>query len=448
MLMNLALAQTIVGCLRMRGETGRCTQRLRSFDLRDWTRTLRWLDLSGLALYLWRHLKDSQATDVVPFPIRDRLEQNHRENQVRVIDATKEFAILNGLWEQAAARFAVLKGFAMIPDYCWDATLRTQYDHDYLLEARSLPAAVAALRSAGYRRKNPHERHPLAFIRSQHSAQIPLGKVNFYSPHLARPVELHTRLWEANDEGIEIALAEGALDRACLRVWGGLTFPALDDADALVFQVLHAFRHVLRNWCRLSIFLEIARFLEMRLSDTEFWEQFRNRIEGRQWLPASAGVVFSLASNLFAVPVPRSAGPFTVEAMTPAMIWWVEKFGKKSALRNFQGSKHSLFLHREFIDDSSVWRGVRRRRLFPFAQVPHVLKLRVGGRTLPLRVAWAQGIHVARRARFHIAAALRYALAYPGWYRRFGPHTEAAFPRRGPLKQHAGLGSAVRVIEE
>ena len=446
--MNLFLAQAVVDCLRMRGETEHCAQRLRSFDLRDWKRTLHWLDLSGLALYFWQHLKNSEMTGVVPLPIRDRLERNQEENQERVAGAAEELALLNRLWEQAGVRSAVLKGFAMVPDYCLNVGLRTQYDHDYFLDARSLPAAEAALRSAGYLRQNSHESHPLAFVRHRHSAPLPLGKVNFYSPRLLRSVELHTRLWEANDEGIGIAPAEGALDRACLRHWKGTTFLTLDDADALVFQVLHAFRHVLRNWCRLSIFLEIARFLETRSVDTEFWERFRSRVEGRQGLPASAGVVLSLASELFAVPVPGPVSPFTVEAMTPAMIWWIEKFGKDSALRNFQGNKHSLFLHRGFIDDPSLWREVRRRRLFPFAQVPRALKIRAGGHTLAPSVAWAQGIHRVRRTRFHIAAALRYALAYPGWYRRFGPHTQGALPRREPLKQFVGPGPAVRAIEE
>ncbi len=446
--MNLALAQAIVNCLRTPREAPRPALLLERFVLRDWERMFRWLDLSGLALYLWQRLKDSEATNAVPLAIRVRLERNQMENKARVADAAKEFATLNKLWEESGVRFAALKGFAMIPDYCQDAALRTQYDHDYLLDAESLPAAEAALHSAGYVRKNPHEEHPLAFFRPHHAAPMPAGPVNFYSPRLPRPVELHTRLWEANDERIEIAPSEGALGRARLRNWNGACFAALDDADALVFQVLHAFRHVLRNWCRLSIFLEIARFLERRSSDTEFWEQFRDRIENRGWLPEAAGGVFSLASNLFAVPVPNLAGPFTVDAMTPAMILWIGEYGKSSALRNFQGNKHSLFLHREFVDDLSAWREVRRRRLFPFVQIPRALKLRAPGRVFPLKATWMQGIHLVRRTKFHITAALSYALAYPVWRRRLRSPGETTSARKRVEKDFVGPAKAVRLPEE
>ena len=427
--MNLALAQAVVDCLKTPHMTPRCSTLLEPFTLGDWERTLHWLDLTGLALYLWRRLGDSLATNAVPPAVRVRLERNQMQNKARVADAAREFSTLNKLWEQSGVRFAALKGFAMIPDYCEDAALRTQYDHDYLLDAESLPAAVAALQSAGYVRKNPHERHPLAFSLPSHPAPVLTGSIDFYSRRLPRPIELHTRLWEASNERIEIAPYEGALDRACLRSLDGAPFAVLNDTDALVFQVLHAFRHVLRNWCRLSIFLEIARFLERRSTDIEFWERFRNRIENRRWLPEASGVVFSLASNLFAVPVPRPAGPCTLEAMTPAMIAWIEDYGNASALRNFQGNKHSLLLHREFVDDLSAWREVRRQRLFPFAQIPRALRLRSARRGFPLNAAWTQGMHLVRRAKFHLTAALSYALANVAWCRRFGSPAETGTPR-------------------
>ncbi len=445
--MNRALAQAIVACLGSAPESRPPARLLQPFNLRDWERALRWLDLSGLALYFWRRLKDSGTTDAIPLPVRLRLERNLSDNQQRVADAAKEFFALNKLWEQAGARFAALKGFALVPDYCREAALRTQYDHDYLLDTRSIPAAEAALRSAGYGRKNPHESHPLAFTRSHFPAPPPTGPFDFYARGLPRAVELHTRLWEAADERIDIPGFESALNRVRRRQWGGEFFPALDDTDALVFQTLHAFRHILRNWCRLSIFLEIARFLERRAADLDFWERYRSRVENQPWLPQVSGVVLSLASNLFSVPLPEPARPMTSETLTPAMSRWIERYGGKSALGNFQGNKYSLFLHREFIKDAAAWREVRRRRLWPLAQVRRALVLRPSGTSSFCKAAWMQGIHVARRVSFHLTAAIGYALAWPFWSRRIGSHAGPS-PSQRAKRGFGGPVMAVRYPKE
>src|SRR5262249_20833935 len=154
-------------------------------------------------------------------------------------------------------------------------------------------------------------------------------------------------------------------EHAVRRRWNEIEYMGLGDEDALVFQVLHAFRHILRNWCRLSVFLEIAWSLNRRSSDSLFWTRFAYRINQLRWVPEATMVVFTLAKHLFGAPIPEEIKKQLTPARYPVLALWTERYGRRSALANFRNDKNTLFLHREFVEDSAAWAGIRRRRLFP-----------------------------------------------------------------------------------
>ncbi len=415
--MKRVLAQEIVGCLRVSGSPDANVARLRTFTRADWELALPWLDSSGLALYFWHHQKEIGADSVLPPEIKSRLARNLKDNHARVAQMAEECGLLNRFFEDAGVDYALLKGFAMIPDYCPGASLRTQYDYDYLVRPRSLRRADQALRAAGYLRKDHKEEYPALYFQPAHPPLLSLRQDDLYSAHLCRSVELHVKLWEGEREQICFALPEDLLDRAFMRTSHGLRFFALADEDALIFQVLHTLRHILNNWCRLSIFYEIAHFLQNRSSDHVLWERFRARIEDRPGLPLAAGVVFSLTASLFGVEIPAAIKSWTTQALTPALALWVERYGRDSALENFRGDKFSLFLHREFVQDLSAWRDIRRRRLFPFQRPHRAVRASSQRFSSRLTAAWKQRVYAFRRVRFHLGAALRYAWELPRWQR-------------------------------
>ncbi|MBZ5514403.1 MAG: nucleotidyltransferase family protein [Acidobacteriia bacterium] len=415
--MNRALAETIVQCLSVARDPTPALFRLGRFSERDWVRTREWLDLSGLALHLCQRLEECRAEPLVPARVAKRLQKNLADNRQRLAAIAADFVRLNGLLAEAGIAHAALKGLAMVPDYCPDGVLRVQFDHDYLVEAESLARAEETLQAAGYTRKNPHEAHPRAYIRSSSERSSLEKRTDFYSAELIRPVELHVRLWEDEEEGIPIDLPRDFLERAQLLKWSGHRYGGLSDEDALLFQVLHGFRHMLRNWCRLSILLEIASFLRCRAQDERLWQSFGERTKNLRYVPQAAGVVFSLATQVFDGEVPAAARPFTVETLTPALKLWVERYGTRLALDNFRKTKFSLFLHREFVSDGATWRAMLRRRLFP-------RHTRAITRTLP---AWKfaalgpqslrQAAYALQRLGFHLVAALTYGWEHSRWVR-------------------------------
>lgn len=413
--MNSSLRHAVVAELAPAGRALFGFNFWHSFDPSDWSRALEWLDVSGLALYFRHKVIKTDGLQVLPLYVQARLDHSYEQNCLRVESIRKESSALHRLFDDAGVQFALLKGLAMVPDYCPDATLRTQYDHDYLIRPDALARAEAALQAAGYRPKVSREGYHIAYMppaSEEHSAPGPLG---LYSARLQRSVELHIRLWENAEERIDIPLGDDFMNRLRDRLGLGLAYPALSDEDGLIFQVLHAFRHVLRNWCRLSVFLEISHFLNQRAADSVFWRQYQDRIANLRWVPEVSTLVFNLTRVLFGSSVPAEFNPRVDPKFSAIAGAWIDLYGMPGALANFRENKNSLFLHREFVTDRSIWAEIRRRRLFPFRrphQLPEVLFYHGPS---GLRRRLAQHLHGLRRLKFHALSAVRYACEYPRW---------------------------------
>jgi hypothetical protein len=417
--MNRSLARCVVASLGVTGPTDECLASLGTFRRRDWQRTLPWLDDSGLALYLLERIERTGPRPVLPAEIDAHLRRNLASNRRRLAAMREEFGSLNRRFEAAGVKYAVLKGFALIPDYCPDAALRSQYDYDYLVHPGSLEIAQRALQSAGYSRKvrNPEFDKMGEFFFSAQPLSVPPPKEDFYSANLPRDVELHLSLWEPNGEMIDVEAPNDALDRSRPAEWEGLRFPVLADDDTLIFEALHAFQHILAFWCKPSFFFEVAYFIAQRYSDEVFWERFRSRLQRHRYLPRIVGLVFSMAAMLFRAPVPAEVSKWTTGALPATLSGWVERYGKHWALARFPGSKLSLFVHREFIENPEVWREVRRSRLFPFHRPAQVAEPAGPGLTSKWAASWGQAYFVLSRLRFHLKAWLSYAWEQRRWKR-------------------------------
>jgi hypothetical protein len=414
--MNVTFAEAVVHQLSLTQNSSFDDHVWSSFSEADWERAFTWLDLSGLALYLRDRLERMNSRDIVPGGVRERLDRCQAENRLRVQAMTEELKVLNAMFKSEAIENLVLKGFSLCPDYCTDPAIRTQYDHDFLIRSDSVSRTAELFQAAGYRRKTSSDEHPIEYRRPDRNPGRRSELAGYYSPQLGRSIELHYRLWESDEEKIEINLARDFFEHAATRRWNEIEYMGLGDEDALVFQVLHAFRHILRNWCRLSVFLEIAHFLNRRSADTSFWIGFAHRINELRWVPEATMVVFSLAEILFSAPIPEAIKGQLTSARYPVLALWTERYGKSSALANFRNDKYSLFLHREFVQDSVTWAGIRKRRLFPL-QRPHRLPAAFHRRSARLSKFWMDGCHAIRRVRFHAASVFKYAWEYPQWMR-------------------------------
>jgi hypothetical protein len=414
--MNLPLVLAIVGQLRMSPDVVLQNGEFwAAFNEKEWENNLTWLDLSGLAVYFHERLKTAGGLDALPVRVRKRLDRCAADNSLRAEAIVDELKTLCERFTAADVQYAVLKGIALLPDYCPVPSLRTQYDHDVLIQPSSMEAAEEVVRKLGYRQKNLKTYHPLLYCRPDPEIRFAETSIGFYSTQLLRSIELHLRLWESDEDKIDIQFPKDLFERSVQRHWDGFSFVALSDEDCLVFQVLHAFRHILRNWCRLSIFLEISYFLNQRFSDSAFWARFADRIENMRWAPEATAIVFGLSEHLFGASIPPQIQPYLKTPLYPAMKLWNERYGRKSALTNFRNDKSSLFLYKEFVDDASAWSGIWHRRLFPVRR-PHKPPAIVFQRGFSYSGRlWMEGVHAFHRLKFHSMSGVWYAFEYPRW---------------------------------
>ena len=141
-LMKPKLAEAIVGFLSFSGEACDQVPQLKKFSERHWNRTQGWLDDTGLALYFLHKLKDTGTANVVPSLVLSGLEKRFTANQKRVAYMARQFEFLNAKFHDRGVRYAVVKGFSLVPQFCPDArNLRHQGDFDYLVDDESLPMA-------------------------------------------------------------------------------------------------------------------------------------------------------------------------------------------------------------------------------------------------------------------------------------------------------------------
>ncbi|MGD0124197.1 MAG: nucleotidyltransferase family protein [Terriglobia bacterium] len=415
--MKRDLARAITDYLAVSGPLGERVTKLASFDRGDWQHSLEWLDQTGLALWLLDRLKVSGAHDAVPPEIGVRLKRNMADHSSRVAAMAEEFDSINRLFEADGIEYVVLKGFALAPEYTPDARLRPAYDYDYLVRPESMGRVSHALGSVGYVHRRERVDHPVVYVHSSRAPRIPSQPDDLYSADLPRSVEIHTRLWEPEALKIPLPLPDDFLARKRPRIWHGLRFFSLSEEDELLFQVLHAFRHIIECWCRLYTFLEIAHFLERRQSDMAFWQRFADRIRVSPRLPEMVGVVFSLAARLFGAPVSAAIDAGVLSDLRHPLLLWVSRYGCDSALANFTGNKYSLLLYREFIPDDATWREIQRKRLFPLHRPNRAGGTRTPGISARLIAGWKQSAYVARRLFHHVISAAQYEWESIQWER-------------------------------
>ncbi len=419
--MNHALIQCAIESLRVSGGSEEPLTHLCNFRERDWRKTLPWIDESGLGLHLFEQMRTSDSFKTLPQRVRNRLEQDLATNRLRLSAMRQEFGSLLHAFHAAGVDFAVLKGFALIPEYCPDAALRSQLDYDFLIREDSAGAARRALEALGYTVQPPRPGRQKGEETAFNPPPLPEAPADpsFYTPNIPRPVELHLSLWESIGEEINVDAPTDALDRKDLSNWDVLTFPVLAEDDFLILQALHTFQHILASWCRPSCFLEIAHFLERRQGDLALWNRLRSRAQGRRTLARILGLVFAISELLFHAPVPPTLAEWTTGSLPTPLSLWVRRHGRRWALARFPGSKLSLFVHHAFIEDPRLWKEIARKRLFPLHQCPRGVESGSQGLGSNWRVEWQQGLYAFSRLKFHVGGLLNYVWELPAWKRTF-----------------------------
>ena len=369
---------------------------------REWNRALHWLDTSGLALYFFARLQEKNRESQLPEWVLRRLRQNLADNKRRTASLLAESAAIQREFQRSGLRYAVLKGFSLLPHSVPRLELRSQLDLDYLIAERDAPAARCLLEKRGYRLRAISGRSWEFKIDAP-----PSSLAELYSDSSNWSVELH----------LEAPNTPSALLPRLEHIqFHDMSVPVLAPADLFIGQGLHLYKHICSEFYRTAHLLEFRRHVLSRYDDSCFWEQVRERGERNLRTVLALGVATLLIEKTMGPFAPESLTGWTAERLPRTLRAWVDRYGMRSAVMSFPGSKHYLLLQREI---ESL--GIGSRRTVGQALVPRALPPAVAVATpdeslaARIRRCFFQYRFILYRLRFHIFAGFDYLREARAW---------------------------------
>jgi hypothetical protein len=355
------LKRTILSALRSKSDLGP-VEILRSCNITETRKLLLWLDQSGLALHFFHRLQHENALDLVSAGLRQALQQRSQQNRVRAHAILNEFSNLSDTFTKHGVRYSALKGFTLIPEYCSDLYLRHQTDFDFLIAPASAKDAQRALIACGYELQESGACGEMTF--GTPLLRFPSRHDNIYRVPWHRQVDLHTMLWH-EAHCVSIGAPTDCLNRVQRKSLQGASFPALAEDDMFLLQVFHAFQHLLGSWIRLSWLFELDHFLGNHEQDAALWHAVRDRAGEDVRLKRAFGLILHLTNQIFPRRIPPILEEWCLVPRPRSAEAWVREFGVEWAISDLPGKKLTLFVHRDFVNDASLWRKYLWGRIFP-----------------------------------------------------------------------------------
>jgi hypothetical protein len=418
--MNRQLAETIIRYLSFSDGVDGSQISLSGFSLREWERTFRWLDNANLALYLLRKLRDTNDDRKLPPAVISRLEKNYSKNRLRVDEMASQFDVVNERFRQSGVHCAVVKGFSLSPEFCPDPCLRQQSDLDYLVDEQSLPVAQEVLAELGYFVKSHQTSTEWVF--SKGATSLPSTSCEQYETKGRYVIELQSATWRPEEHGIDIAGLQFSPARTIDHEWRGMRFPALNEEDAFLLQVLHVLQHLLGGCIRMCWLYELAYCFRRQANDTLFWQRVERRAEADTLLPQFVAIIAELAAQFFHAPLPAIVQTWKMD-LRPSVKVWLENYSWRVAFEKvpvyeldlFPTSKLVLFLHRQFLHDEKRRRHLMRRRLLPWTRPASVVRSVRERPAMVFDSQWRHRQFMFHRLVFHAGSGLRFLCEIPRW---------------------------------
>jgi Uncharacterised nucleotidyltransferase len=359
---------------------------------------LRWLDQSGLSLYLLWRVRESGGCRHLPARFRAELNRRLAANQTRTESMLSDFEQISDSFHKRDIPHAFLKGFTLFPAFSPAPELRHQSDIDILVPAQAIEQTKPAFGECGYSIAKTKPNGELHF--SGPLRRIPSTSDDIYRMDYDRKAEIHTSMWEDSNQ-VSLTIAPDWLDRTCVRNLRGIRFVSLSEPDACMLQILHAFRHFLASWVRLSWLWEIDYFLRSRPNGDPLWAAVRELGGDDPILRNGAGLILALTNRLFGSPIPEILRNWCVDALSDRINCWIATFGTPWALSEFPGTKVTLFIHNDFLREHSAWRAYVLNRIIPLRQRPTLCDLDSLDRAMRARFTAGWTMYAAKRVAFH-----------------------------------------------
>jgi hypothetical protein len=386
--------------------------RFTEFSTSDWKRVLPWLDVSGLALYLFDRISSLQLQDSIPSPILWRLRKNLADNRARTDSLFNEAVEICTALRQQNIACALLKGITLPPESVPDSTLRCQADLDILVREPDAAKAQECLAAFGYELD----------VRSGMTWEFKagptgtLGVEDIYRARRDRALDLHL-LVARNHESSQTC--SDRLDRVEFRSIQRVPLPVFSSADIFVQQAVHLFKHMCGEATRAFWVLEFWRHITARRNDETFWVDVKRIAALEPQADQTIGAAVLLTSLVFGPCAPPQLACWSLDRLSPAVCLWIQMYGRRILLSDSPRSKLYLLLRRHLQPDSASERAARRRLMFPIHLPPSVTRPAADEHVAVRFMRYRTQLRFMMiRLGFHLAEGFRLAFESIRWQRR------------------------------
>lgn len=372
----------------------------------EWKRMVRWLDLSGLALYFLDRLVELRLCNLLPTAVFTRLHLSLIDNTERTRQMLLESMRIQKGFQQSRISYAVLKGISLWPAAVARPELRSQFDMDYLVAESDLATAQGILERAGYRLYAVSGKS-WEFKKNE---QPGVALKDIYKHFGSYGVELHTIPAGTNSNSL--------LDRLHWREVEGMLMPLLSPLDLFLGHGMHTFKHVRGEYVRAAQFLELRRHVIRYRDDGEFWRELRLEAEENRRTCLGMGLSLYLIEHVMGSFVPDALACWTVDRLPDRLRLWVHTYGHRVVLGDHPGTKLYLLLEQELEKCGLEIKRSARSRLLPAHLPPPAIRPSANESTRTrIRRNFMHLGTIVERARFHVVEGMRYAVEARRWHR-------------------------------
>ena len=380
--------------------------RLRCLSKREWQKLLRWLDISGLALYFLDRIVQLGLCDWLPADVFARLRQNLIDNTGRTHGMIAESIAIQQEFQEARLSYANLKGLSLWPSSVPKPELRSQFDLDFLVAEEAVQEARNILERRGYR----------LYTVSGRSWEFKLNErpgislKDLYKAMPSHAVELHI--------DPSVPGRPSLLERVDTRELDGIVMPVLSSVDLFLGQGLHLYKHVCSEFFRAAHLLEFRRHVLARRNDNTFWSDLQSIANENPRASLGLGVVTQLLTRVMGDFAPEALTNWTVRRLPASARLWVELYGRRAVVGSFPGSKLYLLLQRELEAAGVPARRSLRQALLPSRLPPPIIRAFPNERLSVRLGRYRMQLHfILFRLRFHVLEGIRYRWESRRWRR-------------------------------
>ena len=372
---------------------------------RQWQSLLRWLDISGLALYLYDRLAQFDLLEWLPPAVEARLRQNLADNTQRTHRMLAECIEIQERFREEGFGYALLKGFSLVPCSLPRPELRSQLDLDFLIAADAIGGARRILEDRGYVLHAISGRSWEFKTTHPHAGSLR----DLYKDHPARSIELHVEAGPG-EAGTRIANAEW-------RDVCGFRMSVLAPVPLFLGQAAHLYKHVSTGFFRCSHLLELYRHIVTKSEDVAFWSEVRKTVTANEHLALPLGVTTLLLTRTMGSFAPEALMEYAGGLPAPVRLW-TETIGPRCVYSSWPGTKLHLLLQRELSANNSAKQTSLRRALVP-RRLPPAIAHAPADETLfaRMRRSYRQVSYIFFRLRYHTVAGVHYAWELARWKR-------------------------------